>query len=95
MTGVVCVLRDSQLGAYGREQLGVGSLPLSSNLSWTHSLQNFVRNRKLLWLRFQGSYVRVEVSGCIVAVGLFRGSGKCQLLWIVLCQLFPGVRPER
>lgn len=38
---------------------------------------------------FQGSYVRVEVSGRIVAVGLFRGSGKCQLLRIVSCQLFP------
>lgn len=38
---------------------------------------------------FSRSYVRVEVSGCIVAVGLFRGSGKCQLLRIVLCQLFP------
>lgn len=89
MTGVVCVLRGSQLGAPDREQLCVGSSPLSSNLSWTHSLQKLVRNCNLLWVRFQESYVRVEVSGRIVAVGLFRGSGKCQLLRIVLCQLFP------
>lgn len=67
----------------------MGSSPLSSNLSWTHSLQKLVRIWSLLAFRFQGSYVRVEVSGRIVAVGLFRGSGKCQLLRIVLCQLFP------
>lgn len=57
-----------------------GIIPLSSNLSWTHSLQKLVRICGLLRAHIPGSYVRVEVSGCIIAVGLFRGSGKCQLL---------------